>query len=212
MRTLINWTPPVVLSLLLHVVVIVLVSYQLSGGNPPIRRVQTINVELLGLTTTSNNSPQPHKKVPPAKPSQEPPKPEPLTVQELIPQEASTPPPSTEQPSEAAQASSSHATSQQPGLTIQPLSKLTRPPAFLHKIEPVYPVAEQRAGTQASVLAEVTIDDKGNVLGVRIIKSAGQHFDAAVIEALQKSLFVPGYINKEAVAVRVIVPFRFNLR
>jgi outer membrane biosynthesis protein TonB len=43
------------------------------------------------------------------------------------------------------------------------------------------------------------------------VNSAGKNFDEAVMEALKKSMFVPGYIDREAVAVRVLVPFRFNL-
>ncbi len=62
------------------------------------------------------------------------------------------------------------------------------------------------------MLAEVTIDNKGSVVEVKIMKSAGNAFDTAVTEALKKSVFMPGYIGKEAVAVRVLVPFRFNLR
>jgi TonB family protein len=81
----------------------------------------------------------------------------------------------------------------------------------LRKIEPLYPASERRAGIQASVLAEVTIDMQGHVQDVKIITSAGAAFDAAVIEALRKSSFTPGYISDIAVPVRFQVPFRFNL-
>lgn len=97
-------------------------------------------------------------------------------------------------------------------VNVYPISKLTRPPGFIRKIEPVYPGSEQKAGSQASILAEVTINELGNVIDVKIVKSAGPAFDQAVLDALQKSKFSPGYINQEAVAVKVIVPFRFSLR
>jgi TonB family protein len=206
MRSLINWSPAVAIALLLHVVVLILAMSQLSGNSAVKRSIQTINVELLGTTSAINTIPRRQK------PEKKPAKTEAEVPQEEIAPALTTPPATIEQPSEPAQKINSPAATPASGLNIQPLSKLTQPPAFLHKIEPIYPVTEQRAGTQASVLAEVTIDDKGNVLAVRILKSAGEHFDMAVIEALQKSVFVPGYINKEAVAVRVIVPFRFNLR
>lgn len=64
---------------------------------------------------------------------------------------------------------------------------------------------------QANVLAEIAIDAEGNIQEVRIVKSAGAAFDAAVVEALKKSLFTPGYIGDKAVPVRFQVPFRFNL-
>lgn len=84
-------------------------------------------------------------------------------------------------------------------------------PSFLRKIEAVYPAPERRAGTQANVLAEVTIDSQGNVLNVRILKSGGAAFDEAVKQALQKSLFNPGMIEGKPVGTRFQVPFRFNL-
>lgn len=94
---------------------------------------------------------------------------------------------------------------------IQPLFRLTRQPKPLGKIEPAYPASERRAGIQANVVAEVTIDARGEVQDVRILKSAGSAFDTAVIEALRKSTFSPGYIGDKAVPVRFQVPFRFNL-
>lgn len=97
------------------------------------------------------------------------------------------------------------------GAAEQPLSEITRHPSYIRKIEPVYPRQEQRAGSQANVLAEVTVDSKGKVMEVKIIRSAGIYFDNAVIDALKKSIFSPAYINKEPVAARVLVPFRFKL-
>jgi TonB family protein len=94
---------------------------------------------------------------------------------------------------------------------IQPLFRLTRMPSFQKKIEASYPISERRAGIQANVLAEVTIDSQGNVLEVRILKSGGTAFDEAVKQALQKSLFNPGIIDGKAVGTRFQVPFRFNL-
>ena len=97
-------------------------------------------------------------------------------------------------------------------VNVYPISKLTRPPGFIRKIEPIYPGSEQKAGSQAIILAEVTINELGNVIDVKIVKSASPTFDQAVLDALQKSKFSPGYINQEAVTVKVIVPFRFSLR
>jgi periplasmic protein TonB len=206
MSKLTTWTPPVAVSLLLHATLLVLVAYQMSAPRPDISQLQTITVELLGQTPTSVSKPQVQatKPVVPIQPVEEPvpavnPVPPDLQADAAIPEQSGS---SGEK--------SNAATESQPA-AVYPLSKLTRPPAFLRKIEPVYPVAERRAGSQANVLAEVTIDDKGNVLGVRIVKSAGKNFDEAVMEALKKSMFVPGYIDREAVAVRVLVPFRFNL-
>jgi len=61
-------------------------------------------------------------------------------------------------------------------------------------------------------LAEITLDANGKLLEIKILKSAGSYFDNAVIEAIKQSTFTPGYIEKQAVAVRVLVPFRFKLK
>jgi protein TonB len=196
------------MSLLLHAALFVLVTHQLSDTSSNPKRIQTISVELLGQTPTSENKPQT-----PILKQAEIPKSvtEPVATNDNPTQEEiKIPAATTEQTSAPQQENISGSAANTP--TIQPLSKLTRPPSFLRKIEPVYPGAEQRAGSQAYVLAEVTIDEQGKVLEVKIMKSAGSAFDNAVTEALNKSIFVPGYIGKEAVAVRVLVPFRFNLK
>lgn len=214
MKSHTTWATPVAVSLLLHTALIVLITHQLSTTSPDTKQVQTITVELSEQTPTIENKPRLQKSNPivMAKPVQEPAKTELPTVVNSIPEEPKTTTATPEQTTSDKQAIISATETRQSSPDVQPLSKLTRPPAFLRKIEPVYPRSEQRAGSQAYVLAEVTIDDKGKVLEVKIAKSAGMHFDNAVIEALNKSVFVPGYIGKEAVAVRVLVPFRFNLR
>lgn len=94
---------------------------------------------------------------------------------------------------------------------IQPLFKLTRVPGFARKVEPIYPAKERNSGTQASVLAEVTLNSRGEVINVRIVKSGGSLFDEAVKLALQKSSFLPAMMGTKPVATRIMVPFRFNL-
>ena len=208
MKSFTTWAPPVAVSLLYHTALIVLVTQHLAVTNMGIIPLQTITVELSGNMPTIENKPRFQKLNPIAisKSIPEPVKAEQATLVNSVSEESKTATAPNEQTSNVS------TETKQVSLTIQPLSKLTRPPAFLRKIEPLYPGAEQRAGSQAYVLAEVTIDDKGNVLEVKIAKSAGVHFDNAVIDALRKSIFVPGYIDKEAVAVRVLVPFRFNLK
>lgn len=208
MKTITTWTPPVAVSLLLHATVLVLVVSQMSAPPTEKKQLQTITVELLGQAPVSASKPQVQasKPVIPVQPAQEP-----AAVVSNVTQDIQANVAIPEKAIPSSQESNSVTASQTSAMAVYPLSKLTRPPSFLRKIEPDYPAAERRAGSQASVLAEVTIDDKGNVLGVRIVKSAGKFFDDAVMDALKKSMFVPGYIDKEAVAVRVLVPFRFNL-
>ena len=213
MKILTTWTVPVAVSLSLHAALLVLVAYRMSSTQPDASQLQTITVELLGQTPVSESKPQVQASKPAvAIPSmQQAARPEAVPLVNTVAQDTQIAAATPEKTGSSSQEPSSATESQPSAMVVHPLSKLTRLPAFLRKIEPLYPVAERRAGSQANVLAEVTIDDRGNVLGVRIVKSAGKNFDEAVLEALKKSTFAPGYIDKEAVAVRVLVPFRFNL-
>jgi len=95
---------------------------------------------------------------------------------------------------------------------IVPLSEVTRFPQFLNRIEPSYPETERSAGREAQVIAEVVIDTRGRIIEVEIIKSAGPEFDRAVLESINKSSFVPGYLEGKPVVVRLQIPFKFRLR
>ena len=205
MQTLTTWAPPVAVSLLLHAALIALVTYKMSLTQTGKIHESAITLTLQAQAPNNENKP-PVKVVKPV-------------LKTSTPQQTSTTnpapvePAATSEPTTAAsQENQATAEPRQASMTIHPLNKLSRPPAFLQKIEPVYPTAERRAGSQANVLAEVTIDEQGKVHEARIVKSAGAEFDNAVLQALKKSVFVPGYIGNEAVATRVFVPFRFNLK
>lgn len=213
MKIFANWSLPVAVSLLLHAILIALLGDPFANSGLPSSPPQTISVELLAQSPMAETKARPQQAKPilalkqsvtaelAAVPAPVPPDPVPLATKTA-----------TSQQQAPTQSSSPAAENRQPALNVQPLGKLTRPPALLRKIEPVYPGSEQRAGSQAQVIAEVTIDENGLVHSIKIVKSAGMQFDNAVIEALNKSLFSPGYIDSEAVAVRVLVPFRFNLK
>lgn len=216
MKIFANWSLPVAVSLLLHAILIALLGYPFANSGLPNSPPQTISVELLAQSPMAETKARIQKAKPilALKPLRQSAIDEQVAVPdpvppEPVPVETKT---ATSQAQVSPQPDSPATENRQPALNVQPLGKLTRPPALLKKIEPVYPGSEQRAGSQAQVIAEVTIDEKGMVHSIKIVKSAGMQFDNAVIEALNKSLFSPGYIDSEAVAVRVLVPFRFNLK
>ena len=161
MKSFTTWALPVAVSLLLHASLLFLVTHQPTISSPDTRQVQTITVELSGKTTTSINKPRLQSVTPIVieKPIQQPARTALPTAVNPVPEKPQTSTSVPEQTSTDKQAINTAAESQQAGMNIQPLSKLTRPPSFLRKIEPVYPRSEQRAGSQAYVLAEVTIDD-----------------------------------------------------
>lgn len=191
----------VLLALLLHA--LVLFAYYVRPTDAPLIQRPTIEVSLEAPAQSS--APITEKPPTPLLPPEKTPS---VTPVPQATQAAETP-----QPASPAQSPpvAPPQTGPSPSEEIQPLFRLTRQPKPLGKIEAAYPASERRAGIQANVLAEVTIDSKGNIQDVRILKSAGNAFDAAVIEALRKSTFTPGFIGDQAVSVRFQIPFRFNL-
>lgn len=137
----------------------------------------------------------------------QPPSPRPRALPETAsPQPASAEAATTEQSPTPAQTPSA------PALNIQPLHRLSQVPRFLQRIDPAYPEAERVSGREAHLLVEVVVDMRGRVLEANIVKSGGPHFDQAALDAVKQSLFVPGYIDGQAVVVRFQIPFRFQLR
>lgn len=98
-----------------------------------------------------------------------------------------------------------------PAPAYQETEQLSNLPYLRNNVKPVYPRSALRSGRKARVVAEVFISEKGVVDDVRIAESGGEEFDAAVIAALKKSLFEPGYMSGKAVAVRVRIPFNFKV-
>lgn len=191
----------IILALSLHLLLI-LALYN-SPSSTPVAQSRMIEVSLDMVPSSDAALPEKHltPKITPSIPQKQPEAPAPVPQIEKSP----TAPPIPA--SEPDQSTDTHI----PKDEIQPVFRLTHLPSFKTKTEAIYPTSERRAGIQANVLAEVTIDAKGNVLDVRILKSAGNAFDLAVLEALRKSTFSPGLIGDQAVSVRFQVPFRFNL-
>ncbi|MDH5509301.1 MAG: energy transducer TonB [Nitrospinota bacterium] len=102
--------------------------------------------------------------------------------------------------------------SQPPEPEYIPGHKLTRLPAFVRKEEPVYPEKERFTGREARVVVELFLDTEGKINSIRIVESGGEAFDEAVKNALNESIFAPGYMGQRPVAVRVQIPFLFKLR
>lgn len=140
-------------------------------------------------------------------PSVQPPSPRPRS----LPQTAS-PQPVTAETGTLEQLPAPAETPPAPARDIQPLHRLSQVPRFLQRIDPAYPEAERVSGREAHLVVEVVVDIRGRVLEASIVQSGGPHFDQAALDAVKQSLFVPGYIDGQAVVVRFQIPFRFQLR
>lgn len=79
-------------------------------------------------------------------------------------------------------------------------------------IMPVYPQVAKLAGIQGKVYVEATIDEKGNVIETKILKSDHETLEPAALEAVKNTKFNPGVSksNKKTKA-KVVVPMMFKL-
>jgi TonB family protein len=91
------------------------------------------------------------------------------------------------------------------------LSGLARPLGG-YQVKPRYPESARRAGAQGVTLLRVRVMENGRVGEVIIDQSAGfRDLDFAAAEAVKKWLFEPARRGKEAVAVWVMLPVKFEL-
>ncbi|RJO67041.1 MAG: energy transducer TonB [Myxococcales bacterium] len=101
--------------------------------------------------------------------------------------------------------------SEPPAKKPVPVYELTRVPAFKVQIKPDYPAEARRNEIEGVVELEVLISETGKVLKVRVLKSLGYGLDEAAVAAVKKSEFLPGLKGKEAVPVKLRIPYRFVL-
>jgi protein TonB len=198
---------PALISLVLHGAILTVLVLTPTTSGPSITQVIEVTLE-----SAKQNTPlAPVRKN--TTPSEIQPKPVtiPITSPIVEPTPAVSPPAPTSPKVESTAATTTTPNPTAASEDIQPLFRLTRMPSFSRKEEASYPITERRAGIQATVLAEVTINAQGNILEVRILKSGGSAFDEAVKQSLQQSQFNPGIIDGKPVGTRFQVPFRFKL-
>jgi len=77
----------------------------------------------------------------------------------------------------------------------------------------VYPEIARKAGVEGRVYVNVLIDEKGNVIDTKILKSLGNNgCDEAAVEAIKKAKWKPAKQRDKAVKVWVGIPVVFKLK
>ncbi|HSD62626.1 MAG TPA: energy transducer TonB [Ignavibacteriaceae bacterium] len=74
-----------------------------------------------------------------------------------------------------------------------------------------YPEKARVNGVEGKVFVKVFIDEKGNVIKTSILKSGGDGFDEAAINAIRKIKFTPGQMGGKPVKVVIVIPIMFKL-
>ena len=92
-----------------------------------------------------------------------------------------------------------------------PYFKLSDLPRFLHRETPVYPEDMRANGSTGVVELAVLIDGEGKVREITILKSAGESFDQAAINAINASTFQPARAGGKPVTSLLKMPVKFKL-
>lgn len=76
-----------------------------------------------------------------------------------------------------------------------------------------YPEVCKEGNISGRVVASFTIDSKGKVTDIQIVRGVHEELDNAVVKALEKSpAWTPGEVNGKTVPVRFTLPIVFQLR
>ena len=80
-------------------------------------------------------------------------------------------------------------------------------------IQPVYPRSARRAGWEGVVRISALVDALGMVVSADVSVSSGHDvLDQAALESVRRTFFTPARQNGTAIACRVIIPVRFQLK
>ncbi len=82
---------------------------------------------------------------------------------------------------------------------------------YMQRTAPVYPEIYRKTGTEGDVLIEVIVDRLGTIDEYRVLKSDGDLFTEAAVEALKKFRYKPGLYKNEPVRFKIIERFRFKM-
>lgn len=103
-----------------------------------------------------------------------------------------------------------------PSAMVRPLGTPVRigggikPPMKVRDVKPVYPPVAQSARVQGIVIAEITIDENGDVADARILRGQPLLNDAA-IEAVRQWKYTPTLLNGSPVPVIMTVTVTFHI-
>lgn len=89
---------------------------------------------------------------------------------------------------------------------------LTRPPALLTTVEPVFPEEAKTNKVSGDVTLQVDIGADGKVADVQVLQSAGHGFDEAATAAVRQFTFSPAEIDGKPASVRIQYTQHFFFR
>ena len=86
-----------------------------------------------------------------------------------------------------------------------------RPPRLIRRVNPVYPAIARQARIQGSVRIDAIVDTSGRVVEVKVL-SGHPLLVGPALDAVQRWVYEPTYLNEQPVAVLLEVTVNFSLR
>lgn len=84
-------------------------------------------------------------------------------------------------------------------------------PELIEQAKPEYPEIAKRAGITGKVFVKVLVDKNGLPKKAIVMKSDLELFNPSAVDAAMKSKFTPAINNGEAIAVWIVLPYKFAL-
>lgn len=95
--------------------------------------------------------------------------------------------------------------------TLTGADALDRVPTVRYHPSPVYPHSERESRTAGEVLVEFVVDERGDVVQARIVRSTAYVFEEPSLRAVMRWKFEPGRRNNRVVPFRMAIPIVFSL-
>jgi len=91
-------------------------------------------------------------------------------------------------------------------------TRLDHAPRTRSQPAPVYPYEAKNGDRNGEVVVEFTVDETGQVLNPRVVRSTDAVFESPTLRAVAKWRFEPGRKDGRVVRFRMAVPVQFSLR
>jgi len=98
------------------------------------------------------------------------------------------------------------------GLEIFDINDLDKKPTTVKQVPPIYPIEATRRGLSGFVVAQFVIDQRGNVISVKVVRSSDRIFEGPTIDALRQWRFTPGEKNGRIVTTRAETRIPFDIQ
>lgn len=92
-----------------------------------------------------------------------------------------------------------------------PVAVVTSRPGVKKRVQAVYPPRMRELEIEGRVVLQLTIDGKGKVVAVKVLKSLRKPLDQAAIKAARQMLFSPAKVGSTPVKVKIPYTFTFVL-